>query len=271
MEIRRVQETDVPALGLGTWELEGAACREVVATALDMGYRHIDTAQVYGNEDEVGAGMATAGVAREEIFLTTKVWNSRLEPDRVRSTTEDSLRRLRTDYVDLLLIHWPARMDILPHTLEAMLVLRDAGKVRHVGVSNFTPSQLAEALRHAPIFCNQVEYHPFLAQDALLDSCRTNGVLFTAYSPIARGRVLEDPVLTEIGGAHDRSPAQVALRWLLDHDQVAVVPKASTAEHLRANLDVFGFSLTPDERRRIAALDRGERLVDPDFAPDWAA
>jgi 2,5-diketo-D-gluconate reductase B len=271
IETKQIQGTQVPALGLGTWLLEGDDCRRATEEALRMGYRHVDTAQVYGNEDEVGQAVEASGVDRAELWLTTKLWNSRLEPDRVRTSFEDSLRKLRTEYVDLLLIHWPVRMDILPATLEAMLALRDEGKVRQIGVSNFTAPQVVEALRHAPVFCNQVEYHPYLGQERLRKLCRERDLLLTAYSPIARGKVLDDPLLLEIGRAHGKSPAQVSLRWLLDQPHVAAVPKATSSRHLAANLDVFDFSLTEDERARIDGLERGDRLVDPEWAPDWAA
>lgn len=270
MDTLRIHETDVPALGYGTWELEGEDCLRGVADALELGYRHIDTAQVYGNEQLVGQAIAESDVDRGEIFLTTKVWNSRLEPERVRSSTEESLRKLRTDYVDLLLIHWPVRMDILPATLEAMDALRAEGKVRHVGVSNFTPAQLREAAALTRIFCNQVEYHPYLAQDALLEACREHGVMLTAYSPLARGEVANDAVLREIGEAHGKSPVQVTLRWLIQQDQVATVPKATSRRHIEANLDISDFSLSVAECARIAALDCGKRMVDPGWV-EWAA
>ena len=270
MHTVNVHGASVPAMGFGTWELEGDDCLRGVAAALELGYRHVDTAQVYGNEHLVGEAIAGSSVERSEIFLTTKVWNSRLEPERVRSSTEESLRKLRTDYVDLLLIHWPVRMDILPATLEAMQALKAEGKVRHVGVSNFTPSQLAEALRHAEVFCNQVEYHPYLGQRPLLDACREHGLMLTAYSPLARGRVLDDPVLREIGEAHGKSPVQVVLRWLLQQDNVSAIPKATSRGHIESNLAIFDFTLSPEEMERVAALERGERTVDPDWA-DWAA
>lgn len=271
MEHKTIQGTNVPALGLGTWELVGEDCHRAVADALAMGYRHIDTAQAYGNEAQVGAAIAASGVDRERIFLTTKVWNSRLEPERVRSSTEESLRTLHTEYVDLLLIHWPVRMDILSATLSAMVDLVNEGKVRHVGVSNFTPSQLDEALRHAPVWCNQVEYHAYLGQRTLRQRCERDDLLLTAYSPLARGKLLDNPVLTAIAESHGKTPAQVALRWLVHQPQVATVPKATSRAHLEANLDIFDFGLSEHERERIDALDRGDRQVDPDFAPDWAA
>ena len=270
METVDVHGTQVPALGYGTWELEGEDCLRGVATALELGYRHIDTAQVYGNEEQVGEAIAASGVDREEVFLTTKVWNSRLEPERVRTSTEDSLRKLRTDYVDLLLIHWPVRMDILPATLEAMDALRAEGKVRRVGVSNFTPSQLRQATSLTRIFCNQVEYHPYLAQDALREACREHGLMLTAYSPLARGEVTDDPVLREIGEAHGKNPVQVTLRWLIQQDGVATVPKATSRPHIEANLAIFDFTLTQEECARIAALDNGRRMVDPGWV-EWAA
>lgn len=270
MDILSIHGAEVPALGYGTWELEGEDCLRGVAAALELGYRHIDTAQVYGNEELVGEAIAGSGVDRGDIFLTTKVWNSRLEPDRVRASTEDSLRKLRTDYVDLLLVHWPVRMDILPATLEAMDALRAEGKVRHVGVSNFTPAQLAEAASLTRVFCNQVEYHPYLAQDALVNACREHDVMLTAYSPLARGEVAGDPVLREIGEAHGKSPVQVTLRWLVQQDRVATVPKATSRRHIEANLDIFDFTLSEQECARVAALDRGKRMVDPGWV-EWAA
>lgn len=271
MDTVNVQSTAVPALGFGTWELEGDDCLRGVRHALEVGYRHIDTAQVYGNEEQVGEAMQASGVARGDIFLTTKIWNSRLDPVKVRSSSEYSLRNLRTDYVDLLLIHWPARMDILPATLEAMMELRAEGKVRHVGISNFTAAQMQIAMEHAPIFTNQVEHHPYLGQQTLRALCVDAGVMLTAYSPLARGRVPSDPVLAEIGTAHGKSATQVALRWLIQQPNVSAVPKSASEKHIESNFDIFDFVLSDDEVARIDALDSGERIVEPEWSPDWDA
>ena len=264
-----IQGTAVPALGFGTWQLEGDECRRAVEDALALGYRHIDTAQAYDNEEQVGRALKNADVPREEIFLTTKIWRDNLRPDDVSTSFQQSLKRLKTDYVDLLLIHWPHDAVPLGETLAAMSGFKAAGMVRHIGVSNFTPTLVGEALKHTSIFCNQVEYHPFLSQDALLRLARKHGFLLTAYSPLAQGTVMDDETLQEIAEAHGKTPAQVALRWLIDQQHVAAIPKASSHDHRRANFDIFDFELTDGERQRLDALAQGRRLVDPDFAPAW--
>ena len=268
MEYISLQGTSVPALGLGTWLLEGADCRSAVPMALELGYRHIDTAQIYDNEAEVGEALVAARVDRSELFVTTKVWNDHRTRDEVLRSTEDSLRRLRMDYVDLLLVHWPVAFDRIAETLDGMTAAVEQGLTRAIGVSNFTLSQFEQAAALAPIACNQVEYHPFLDQRALRDAAVKADAVLTAYSPLARGGVFADAVLADIGGAHGKSAAQVALRWLLDQ-RVLVVPKATSREHLQANLDVFDFELSADDRERILGLARGERLVEPPFAPNW--
>ncbi len=266
---KEVQGVDVPALGFGTWELRGEECVEAVVDALELGYRHIDTAQVYENEAEVGRGLARSGVPRDEIWLTTKIWMDDAGHDGVLRTTDLSLERLGVDRVDLLLLHWPNPQVPLSETLSAMHYLQEEGKARHLGVSNFPPDLLDEALDEAEIFCNQVEYHPFLAQDDVLGLCHEWDLLLTAYSPLARGRVMEDETLRAIAQDHDKSPAQVALRWLVQQEQVAAIPKAASADHRRSNREIFDFELSDDEMERIYALARGERIVDPDFAPEW--
>jgi 2,5-diketo-D-gluconate reductase B len=267
---KEIQGTEVPALGLGTWMLEGRECREAVRDALEIGYRHLDTAQAYGNEEEVGRGLADSGVPRDEVWLTTKLWLENLDHDKAIESARGSLRRLGTDYVDLLLIHWPPTSDLpIAEPLRAMRRLQGDGLVRHIGVSNFPPSLLDQALDEAEIFCEQVEYHPFLAQDPLLQACEEWDLLLTAYSPLARGEVLEDETLREIGRRHGKGPAQVTLRWLLQQEQVAAVPKAASAEHRRSNFEVFDFELSLDEMEAIHGLARGERIVDPEFAPRW--
>jgi 2,5-diketo-D-gluconate reductase B len=251
-----IQGTKVPAVGLGTWQITGPACVEAVSDALALGYRHIDTARAYRNEREVGEGIRASGVPREDIFLVTKVPPSSAAPDRLRASCEASLADLGVDSVDLLLLHWPAPQVPLADTLGAMAALRDEGRIAHLGVSNFPPRLLREALELAPVLNDQVEFHPYERQGALVDIARETDVLITAYSPLARGRVANDPTLLEIGAAHGKTPGQVALRWLLDHPKTCVVPKASSHERRVENLDVFDFELGDDERARIDALTR---------------
>jgi 2,5-diketo-D-gluconate reductase B len=260
--------SDVPVLGLGTWQMRGTACTEAVERALAMGYRHIDTAKGYVNEPEVGEALRRSGVPRDEVFLTTKV---RPRDFRRRDTiraTEESLRDLGVSYVDLLLMHWPNPEVPLEETLGAMRDLQDRGLVKHVGVSNFAPSLASRASELAEIFTNQVEYHPFLSQSALLAQARHLDYLLTAYSPVAKGLVAADPVVQGIAAAHGKTPGQVALRWLVQHERVLVIPKASAEDHQRANLEIFDFELSDDEMRAIHALDRNERITDDD-AIDW--
>jgi len=259
----------IPALGFGTWQITGERCRARVADALAVGYRHVDTARMYENEADVGRGLRDGGVDRADVFLTTKLWVDELSHERVLAAADESLQRLATDYVDLLLIHWPSEETPLEETLEAMMALRERGRVRHVGVSNFPPSWLERARRAAPIVCDQVEYHPFLSQRRLLETVRDHGMALVAYSPLAHGRATDDKTLGGIGADHGKSAAQVALRWLLQQERVAAIPKAASREHLEENFDVFDFELDADEVQTIAALDRGERLVDPDVAPPW--
>jgi 2,5-diketo-D-gluconate reductase B len=266
-----VQGTSVPRLGFGTWQIEGSEATEAVRDALEIGYRQIDTARAYENEAEVGEGLAQSGVDRGEIFLTTKIFPGAFEPDALKAAAEDSLRSLKTDYLDLLLLHWPDDSVPLERTLQALVELQEAGTIRHLGVSNFPAGLLAEALAQAPVFCDQVEYHPFLGQDRLLELARANDVLVTAYSPLAHGRVPGDATLTEIGEAHGRTAGQVALRWLLDQPGVSPIPKASSHERRVENFEVFDFSLSDDERERIDGLPKNDRQIDPDFGPDWAA
>ncbi|MEA2154493.1 MAG: 2,5-diketo-D-gluconate reductase [Solirubrobacteraceae bacterium] len=264
-----VQGTEIPKLGFGTWQITGDACAEAVRDALELGYRHIDTARAYGNEAQVGRGIERSGVERGSIFLTTKLWHTGLRAGQVREQLEGSLRDLAVDHVNLLLVHWPSRDVPLAETLGAMTELQEEGKASHLGVSNFPSRLVEEALQLAPIICDQVEYHPYLGQPQVLATARERDLVVTAYSPLARGEVHRDPVLAEIGEAHGKSPGQVVLRWLLDQPHVAAVPKASSHEHRAANLDVFDFELGDDERGRIAGLERGLRAADPSWAADW--
>lgn len=271
MQFKTIQGVDVPDIGLGTFQLIGREATNIVKQALNLGYRHIDTAQSYKNEREVGEAIKKSHVDREEIFLTTKIWHTHLEKKDVLQTTEDALKALDTPYVDLLLVHWPNKEVDIEKTMEAFLSLRDQGKALNIGVANFPLALLKEVNEElgAPIFCNQVEYHPFLSQFDLLDYTAEHDILFTAYSPLAQGKVMDEPLLKELGEKYDKSPAQIALRWLIEQEQVVAIPKASTEEHLKENIDVFDFMLEDDDFYAIDDLDKSTRIVDPDFAPEW--
>jgi len=256
LEYRTIKGEKVPSLGLGTWRLSGEECTRIVERALALGYRHIDTAQMYANEGEVGRGIRNSSVDREEIFLVTKVRTSSFSHDDVIRSTREGLKKLQTEYVDLLLMHWPNPSVPLDETLGAMRELQEEGSVKHVGVSNFPPPMVEEATEHATVFCNQVEYHPYRAQDELLGQAKEMDYLLTAYSPVAKGRVANDKTLQEIGEAHGKTPAQVALRWLIQHEKVAAIPKAADEDHLRSNFEVFDFELSNEEMERVFALRR---------------
>lgn len=248
-----VQGEQVPALGFGTWQLKGDEAREGTRDALEIGYRQIDTAQAYDNEEQVGQGIRESGVAREEIFLTTKLVGETLAGDRVGPATEESLGRLGVDYVDLLLVHWPNPDIPLAETIDAFAAQREAGRIRHVGVSNFRAPLLEEAMERTTIFADQVPYQPGRTQNSLLRLCQERDVLLTAYSPL-RGEGVQSPVLAEIADAHGKTPQQVALRWLLQQEQVSPIPRSSRPEHRRQNYDVADFTLSETEMARISAV-----------------
>ncbi len=271
MKIIRTRHLAMPALGLGTWRLAGEACMQSVARALGLGYRHIDTAAMYANEEAVGRGLRASGVAREEIFLTSKVWHDHLDPAALRRSCEASLAALDTPYLDLFLIHWPAPGMELGAALEAMMRLRREGKVRAIGVSNFTVALMRRAVEGfgAPIACNQVEYHVLREQNAVLHFARAHEVVVTAYCPLAQGRLAEYPELAAIAAKHATTPAAIALAWLLEQDQVAAIPKAGRESSQRANLAALGLHLDDADRATIAALPKNERFVDPAWAPAW--
>lgn len=253
METTTVSGVEIPSIGLGTWRLTGDACVDSVRTALDLGYRHLDTAQEYGNERQVGDALRASDVDREDVFVTTKLGSRNRTYDDVVRSVDESLAKLDTAYVDLLLIHWPNVTTPLRETLAAMNELVDEGKVRHLGVSNFGIDRLSRAreLSEHEVATDQVQYNPYWSQTELLDYCRIHGIVLTAYSPLAHGGVLDDPVLESIGDAHGKSAAQVALRWLVQQANVVTVPKATSRDHLEANLDVFDFELTDREMARI--------------------
>jgi 2,5-diketo-D-gluconate reductase B len=263
----------MPRFGLGTWQnKDPEQCANAVRTALEMGYRHVDTAQIYRNEGAVGEGIAAADVPREEVFLATKVWKDQLAADDVRASTEASLDRLGVDSVDLLYVHWPAEDYDPEETLPAFAELKDEGRIDRIGVSNFEPEHLNRAtdvLGELP-FANQVEMHPFLHQAELRAYADGTDLDIVAYSPLARGTVFDDPVLAEIAEAHGESAAQVSLAWLRQQG-VTTIPKATSEAHIRDNWESLTLELTDAEIARIDDIERVDRRVNPDFSPDaWA-
>ncbi|MFU8841805.1 MAG: aldo/keto reductase [Nitriliruptoraceae bacterium] len=262
--------TAVPRLGFGTFQLSGDDAYRSSLLALEVGYRHLDTAQGYENEAEVGRALHDSGLDRDEVFVTTKVKPSNARSADVRRSTQDSLRELGLEYVDLILLHWPAEsVAPLAETLEAMTTLVHDGLTRQIGVSNFPSRMLRRAYEMAPVVTDQVEHHPYLGVSAIEEVLSTRGGFLTAYSPLARGKVAEDEVLRAIAEEHGVGPAQVTLRWMLQRPGVVAIPKSGTPERIRSNFDVFGFELSDEQMARIDGLECGGRLIDPDFGPDW--
>ena len=251
-----VQGQKVPALGFGTGQRAGKEAREATRHALEIGYRQIDTAQMYGNEEEVGRGIAESGVPRDDVFLTTKLFRENLTADRVGPAIDESLRKLATDYVDLLLIHWPNERVPLGETLGAMREAQSAGKVRHLGVSNFKGPLLLEAMEHATILADQVPYQPGRSQNTLRAIAAERDVMITAYSPL-RGDGMQAPVLAEIAASHGKSVQQVVLRWLLQQDKVSPIPRSANPTHRQQNFEVFDFELSEEEMARIDGITVG--------------
>jgi len=246
----------MPVVGLGTWDLRGRACFEAVQAALQLGYRHIDTAEMYANEEEIGRAIARSGIARKELFITTKVWTDHHRAPDFKKAVEGSLKRLGTQTLDLLLIHWPNPAVPMAETIGALCQAAKEGKARAVGVSNFSVTQMKEALSFAsvPLACNQVPYSLPENRDDILEFARSKGVSICAYSPLGRGKFLERGELKEIAQKHGKTPAQVALNWLIRQKGVAAIPKAAGEGHLRENLDLFDFELSPEDLRRLELL-----------------
>lgn len=264
---------NMPNIGAGTFRLQGQQAIDSVANALDLGYRHIDTAQIYGNEAEVGLALAESGVARGEVFVTTKIWTEHLSHDALIPSLEESLRKLRLDTVDLTLIHWPSpgAAVSVAESMRALMAARERGLTRAIGVSNFTIPLMREAIdavgaQH--IATNQVELHPYLQNRAVAAFAREHGIHVTAYMPLAYGKVIDDPVIRAIAERVQATPAQVTLAWLLAKGY-AVIPSSTRRANLESNLAARHVRLEADDIAAIDALDRGERLVSPDFAPAW--
>ena len=254
----------IPLVGLGTWELRGRTCARIVEQALRLGYRHIDTAEMYGNERDVGDGLRASGVKRGEVFVTTKIWPDHFAPPELERAARDCLVRLRLSEVDLLLLHWPNPRVPLAETIGALCKVKRDGLARHIGVSNFTLALIGEARAAAsePLVCDQVECHVFLDQLKLVAGCRKQGMAVVAYSPLARGDMRRDPVLARVAAAHGKTSAQICLRFLVQQD-IVVIPRTSKLERLSENAALFDFELTDAEMRQIAGLaSRDGRLVD---------
>ncbi len=270
MPVIEVKGFKLPLVGLGTWQLSGRDCTRLVQQAIALGYRHIDTAQMYGNEAAVGEGVRSSG-KRAEVVVTTKVAPERLAPNDLIRSVKESLSRLRFDTIDLLLIHWPNPRVPLSETLGAMARLKHDGYIRQIGVSNFTVALLDEACdaTDEAIVCNQIECHPYLDQSKVIAACRTHGMATVAYSPVARGSAQGDAVLERIGKDHGKSAAQVSLRYLVQQD-IVVIPRTSKVLRLEENLALFDFELSSAEMAQIAALaKRGGRIVDWSWSPKW--
>lgn len=265
---------NIPAFGLGTFRLKGQTVIDSVRNGLEVGYRVVDTAQIYGNEAEVGQAIADSGVARDELFITTKIWVENLSKDKLIPSLRESLSKLRTDRVDLTLIHWPSPGDAVPvaEFMSALAQAKSEGLTRAIGISNFNidlTKRAIDAVGATAIATNQVELHPYLQNRKLAEFSQANGIHLTSYMTLAYGKVLSDPVIVEIARKHDATPAQVALAWAMQLGY-AVIPSSTKRENLASNLLATSLRLDADDLSRIATLDRGERLTDPDgLAPIW--
>jgi 2,5-diketo-D-gluconate reductase B len=273
MEKIETQGVAIPRLGFGTFRMPGGGCQPVVESALGLGFRHIDTAAMYENEDAVGAAIAASGVNRHELFVTTKVWHDQLGRGAVRKAFDASLSRLKLDYVDLYMVHWPSADMDLPAMIEEMMTLKDEGRTRAIGVCNFNMKMIRQAVEEvrAPIAALQVEYHPFLDQSKMLEYLRVKNISLTAYAPLAQGRAAHDETLQAIGEKHGASAAQIAIAWLLDQQGVIAIPKAQKESSQRSNLEALKIRLDDEDRKAIGTLPKDQRYVKPPFAPDWSA
>jgi diketogulonate reductase-like aldo/keto reductase len=255
LEYKQIRKCKIPTIGLGTHKLKGNECTDATLDALEIGYRHIDTAQKYENEKDVGKGIEMSGLDREDIFITDKIWFENLKPDDLKKTFYESLNKLRTTYVDLLLIHWPSPEDVsLMETLGAMRDLVKEETVRWLGVSNFNPTRYRKALGLEDVIANQVEYHPFLAQEEILELCNAHSNFLIAYSPLAQGNIKRTNTLLNLSKKYGKTEAQITLRWLIQQHGVVAIPKASSAQHRRENIDVFDFELEETEMNGLIGM-----------------
>jgi 2,5-diketo-D-gluconate reductase B len=271
MQFVEAKGARIPILGLGTWELRARECVKLVQEAARIGYRHFDTAQMYGNEREVGEGVRASGVPRAEILVTTKVAPGSLAPKALKASVKESLAQLKVSELDLLLLHWPNKDVPLADTIGALCEVKRAGQARHIGVSNYTVALLDEANRLAsePLVCNQIEMHPYLDQSKVIAATRKHGMAVVAYSPIARGQAKGNKVLARIGKAHGKTAAQVSLRYLVQQG-IAVIPRTSKVERLAENIAIFNFELSAAEMEEIRRLAHGSgRIVDWAWSPVW--
>jgi 2,5-diketo-D-gluconate reductase B len=271
MDYFNTQGIRMPRLGFGTFRMQGEVCRAAVESALALGYRHLDTAEMYDNEEAVGAAIAASGVPRGELHVTTKVWNENLAPDAMRRAFDTSLKKLRLETVDLYLVHWPKPGMNLASVCETLMRLQQEGRTRAIGVANFNIALLRTVVEEikAPIACNQIEYHVMLDQSKIKKYLDAHKIPLVAYAPLAKGNAASDETLTAIGKKHNATAAQVALKWLLDQDGVAAIPKASRRESQQANLDALKVRLDDDDRKKIAGLPKNKRFVAPGFSPVW--
>jgi 2,5-diketo-D-gluconate reductase B len=262
MEFVEANGARIPTVGLGTWDLRGRTCTRIVEQALQLGYRHIDTAEMYENEREVGDGLRASGVKRSEVFITTKIWPTHFASGDFEHYTKECLKRLRLSEVDLLLLHWPNPRIPLVETMEALCKMKQAGFTRHIGISNFTVPLISEGLALAtePLVTDQIQWHPYLDQSEIAAACRKHGLAVTAYSPIARGRVSRDKMLSSIGARHSKSASQVSLRFLIQEGAI-VIPRTSKVDRLRENLAIFDFALTKAEMAEIRKLGESQQSV----------
>ena len=271
MQIVEANGARIPQVGLGTWELRGDVCTALVKDALKLGYRHIDTAEMYENEAAVGDGIRASGVARNELFVTTKVWYTHFEPAALLMAAKESLAKLKLDHVDLLLLHWPNPSVPLEETIGALNDARARGLTQHIGIANFTVDLVRQAaeLSKAPLVTNQIEIHPYLDQSKVMAVCEHFGISLTAYSPVAKGAEIRDQMLKQIAAAHQKSPAQVGLRYLVQQG-IVVIPRTSKPERLAENAALFDFALSDAEMQAIGRLaSANNRLVNPSWAPAW--
>ncbi len=267
---RYFTDDDIPGIGLGTWEnVKPDVCKKAVETALSVGYRHVDTAQIYKNEAAVGEGLKSSNVPRDKIFLATKLWIKNLDYQAVINSTQESLKRLKTDYVDCLYVHWPAGKYRAEETFKALKKIKQKGLAKKLGVSNFTIPLIEELfeLDGVSIYANQVEMHPFLQQQPMQEYLRKKGIYLVAYSPFRHGTIFSEAgELEELAGRHDCSIAQLVLAWLIAREGVITIPKASSYEHIEENFKALEIELTENDIKQIERLDRGDRFVDPPFS-----